>query len=858
MSFIKINLINLQSKSKGKMKKLRLILTILLGVMVLSINAQGLTKGVSKELAEQRKANISNVIYDLTFNIPANLNEKITGKNIITFDLKEKKDVVLDFLGDFSGTAYVLVGKRGKRKAVQCTYKNEHIVIPSRLLDEGTNKVELSFTSLDKALNRHQDYMYSLFVPDHARSCYPCFDQPDLRARYLTYIHAPKGWKTMVSDGCCPLPTYLYSFAAGNFFEKTATRDGREMRALYRETDPEKVAQLDKVFDEAAQDLQWMEGYTGIANPFADKFGILILPGYQFGGMEHPGAIQFSDRRIFLDKNATKEDLLSRSEIIAHEIAHLWFGDLVSLKWFEDVWTKEVFAGFMAEKITRRQYSKVDHNLNFIKTYMADAIAIDRTEGTHPIAQQLSNLNHASLLYDNIIYDKAPVMMCMLEDLMEAPVLQRGLQAFLADHAYGNASWDELVETLDKEAPTVGVRQFSDVWVKQKGMPNIHVTYQNDKVIVSQTDPYGRGLVWRQKFQIKLIYDLGTSRTLTVDMDKPTVSFKVVKAPDFIIPNYDGRGYGNFTVDDNYAKKLPLRLITTRNDLNRQCLLQTIHDNYLMGNITPSYFGELYRMMIKEKNPLIMSTAIDHMFKIASDMTIEQRRTLELCMMDLLGENRSKECRLLIIRKLAANAISKEVLDKIAKILYAHNDPLFNEHDYMDMAYRLAIVRPDQRHDILKKERAHLKTEELRNEFDYVSQACNPNAEARTKVFNNLLKPENRKHEPWALHLLRLLNSDVYEPQSNDYIAASIKSLPYIQQTSDIFFPGNWMKALLSGHKSKEASWIVENTLKSESGLSENLRNKVLEAAWVLMKQKPYVEKAKPVIVKKANKSTKK
>ena len=448
--------------------------------------------------------------------------------------------------------------------------------------------------------------------------------------------------------------------------------------------------------------------------------------------------------------------------------------------------------------------------------------------------------------------------MCMLEDLMEAPVLQRGLQAFLADHAYGNASWDELVETLDKEAPTVGIRQFSDVWVKQKGMPNIHVTYQNDKVIVSQTDPYGRGLVWRQKFQIKLIYDLGTSRTLTVDMDKPTVSFKVVKAPDYIIPNYDGRGYGNFTVDDNYAKKLPLRLITTRNDLNRQCLLQTIHDNYLMGNITPSYFGELYRMMIKEKNPLIMSTAIDHMFKIASDMTIEQRKTLELCMMDLLGENRSKECRLLIIRKLAANAISKEVLDKIAKILYAHNDPLFNEHDYMDMAYRLAIVRPDQRHDILKKERAHLKTEELRNEFDYVSQACNPNAEARTKVFNNLLKPENRKHEPWALHLLRLLNSDVYEPQSNDYIAASIKSLPYIQQTSDIFFPGNWMKALLSGHKSKEASWIVENTLKSESGLSENLRNKVLEAAWVLMKQKPYVEKAKPVVVKKANKSTKK
>ena len=133
MSFIKINLINLQSKTKGSMKNLRLMLTIMLSFMVLGMNAQGLTKGVSKELADERKENISNVIYDLTFNIPSNVNEKITGKNIITFDLKEKKDVVLDFLGDFSGTAYVITGKRAKRKAVQCTYRNEHIVIPSKL-----------------------------------------------------------------------------------------------------------------------------------------------------------------------------------------------------------------------------------------------------------------------------------------------------------------------------------------------------------------------------------------------------------------------------------------------------------------------------------------------------------------------------------------------------------------------------------------------------------------------------------------------------------------------------------------------------------------------------------------------------
>ena len=85
---------------------------------------------------------------------------------------------------------------------------------------------------------------------------------------------------------------------------------------------------------------------------------MVVLPGYQFSGMEHPGALQMNDRRIFLEKNATQEEQAARLELIAHETAHLWFGDLVSLKWFEDVWTKEVLANFMASKITRRTFSR--------------------------------------------------------------------------------------------------------------------------------------------------------------------------------------------------------------------------------------------------------------------------------------------------------------------------------------------------------------------------------------------------------------------------------------------------------------------------------------------------------------------
>lgn len=840
------------------MKNIKLLLTCLLSMMVLGTNAQMISKGVTKLLAENRKANIKNVLYDLSFNVPADVNQKVTGKNIITFELEEKADVVLDFQGGFDGTFYYYAGKKGKRRQALATYRDEHIIIPMKYMEPGKNKIELSFTALDNALNRHQDYMYTLFVPDKARSVFPCFDQPDLRARYLTKITAPSGWKTITSDGCCPLPTYLYSFVAGNFFEKTGTRDGREMRALYRETDPDKVAQLDKVFDEAAQALKWLEGYTGIANPFADKYGIVLIPGYQFGGMEHPGAIQLNDRRIFLEKNATQEELLARTELIAHETAHLWFGDLVAPQWFEDVWAKEVFANFMAAKITRRQYNKVDHDLNFIKTYQARAIAHDRTEGTHPIAQELDNVNHASLLYDDIIYNKAPVMMRMLERMMEPQVMQRGLQKYLSDHAYDNASWDDLIETLDKEAPGIGVRQFSEVWVKQKGMPHIHTAYRDGKVIVTQTDPFGRGIVWRQKFKIQLIYELGKSRVLDVEMDQPQKTFTAAYKPDYILPNYNGQGYGRFSLDEEFSKKLPMRLLTTRDDLARYNLLLVTHDNYLMGRIPPSYFGELYRMMMKEKNPLVMSTAIDHMHKIAFDMTMQQRKTLELCMLDLIGENHSKECYQYVIRKLAKHAVSPEVLDKIYTIWKQHNDPSFNEHDYMDMAYRLAMTRPDQRQEILSTQRGRLQTEDLRKEFDYVSRACDPSAEARTQLFNTILKRENRLQEPWAIQTLALLSADIYEPQNNNLIAPSLKSLEYIQETSDIFFPTRWMRALLWQHKTDEAKKEVENFLKTNPNYPENLKNKILEAAWIMMTQDTYVEKAKPAIVRDSKKSGKK
>ena len=259
--------------------------------------------------------------------------------------------------------------------------------------------------------------------------------------------------------------------------------------------------------------------------------------------------------------------------------------------------------------------------------------------------------------------------MRLLEDIVGQKELQTALQQYLSDYYYKSASWDDLVAIIDQQAPQAGVRQFSDVWVKQKGMPVIHTSYRDGQLIVSQKDPYGRGLFWRQKFDIRLIYDLDHSRTVTIDMTQPTVTMKLGRQPSSIVPNYSGRGYGRFTLDDPYTQKLPLRLIITRGDVNRYALMQTLHDNYLMGRIPPSYFGELYRDMTKEKNPLIMETGISHMISISENMPQNERQTLEQCIMDLLRENRRPEFQQTVVRLMSQRATSPQVKEQLQRMM---------------------------------------------------------------------------------------------------------------------------------------------------------------------------------------------
>ena len=785
--------------------------------------------GVSRELAVYRTAHISDVCYDLSFTVPDDKSKPVYFEELLMFDWSGEEDLQIDFQGEASQLgAKVLVND----KTVMTILKNEHIIIPAQFLVQGTNSIAITGHSGDKALNRSDDYMYTLFVPDHARSVFPCFDQPDLKAVFDLKLNIPEGWVSISNQTRKPIPTYLFSFTAGKFNVQTAMRDGRLLTALYRETDPAKVAQLPIVFDQVALSLRWMEEYTGIPYPF-EHYGFVVLPGYQFGGMEHPGCIQFNDMRIFLGPEPTPDEEMSRLNLIAHETAHMWFGDLVTMRWFDDVWTKEVYANFMADKIAREQFPGINHDLAFIKSHYPLAMSTDRTQGTHPIQQPLDNMNKAGLLYGNIIYHKAPIMMSKLEKEKGADNLRDGLRSYLQHFAYGNATWDDLIVELDRFNPEHSAQSFSDVWVKQKGMPVImHNVHR-----VVQSDPYDRGLVWKQGFDIGYVNENGRFCQHPIYMNDNDCLLDDRYNKGFFI-NSNAEGYGQFALDHKGISMMSDAWKTMAdNDLTRYAAVINLYENFHLGNITAS---ELARVLLEflehENNELIASTTCSYLGDLLSCLEGKQRAATEQRLFVLSQQHGLQSVRQTLLRQLSIMAVSPEVLDKLYAIWKDQSASFFNSRDYMRLAYHLAILHPYRWHQIVDQQRGRLDNVDQQREFDFISRACNPDTLVQQQLFDELLMAENRRVEPWARDMLALLNDPTREPLSNRYLIPGLDALQEVQRTGDIFFPGYWLTGLLSGHRSEGAKQAVHQWIDAHTSLDAALMNKLKENAYWLLR----------------------
>lgn len=755
-----------------------------------------LEPGVSIELAQFRKQTVSDVHYALSFTIPENKQASIEGTVKITFLVKGKEDIILDFCE--SREKLLSLTMNGKK----CDYAfwNEHIVIPNNSAKKGKNVIDIKFTAGNQSLNRRDGYLYTLFVPDRARTVFPCFDQPDIKGRFTLSLTIPQKWSA-VSNGkeiaakqskntpagmrVCefnetePLSTYLFAFAAGEFQHSTYTDErGMTIGAYHRETDPKRIAQLDDIFKQVAFSIRWQEQFTGVAYPF-QKYDLVILPGFQFGGMEHTGATFYNDNTLFLPDNPTTDEKLRRTQLIAHETSHMWFGDAVTMNWFDEVWTKEVFANYFAAEITAPLFPNVNHDLNWLRTYTTAAMDQDRTDGRTSIRQYLVNLRYAGLVYNNIIYNKAPVMLRQMVDKMGKDAFRRAIQKYMKKYLYGNASWDDLVHILNSESSKLNVKSFSEKWVNKAEFPQF-------------------------------------------------------KARTFL-GNRMGKVYGFTELNEEQLDSLMDYWPTEEDGTARQALLMTLHENYLAKNISDIEWTEfLIDNLSEEDDNLTASTLISY---LREPMLLQKNRqlieTYEKELLVLAQHHKIQSCRIETYRLLRGIMRTPVVIDKLYSTWEKQDEPL-SENDYTAMAYELALRKPASAQDILARQRQRITNPDRQRQFDFISRAVNPSASVRDELFKSLSDADNRRIEPWALSALYYLNHPLRDKESVQYIVPSLMLLPELQRTGDIFFPANWCNSLLSGHRCPEAYKAVESFLDANPNMMAMLRNKILTAEYYL------------------------
>lgn len=754
-------------------------------------------KGVSLALNDFRKSTISDVNYTLWFDIPEGKTAAIEGRTTIEFNLTDdSQPLVIDFNVDSTKIRSVKAGD----ESIAYQHKNEHIIVDPEYLQNGKNTISIEFTAGDLSLNRNEEYLYTLFVPDRASTCFPLFDQPNLKATYTLQLRTPAGWKAMSNgalreeqpddgnvlhsfDQTKPISSYIFAFSAGKFKAASQTVDGRPMTMYYRETDSVKVKKnVDEVFRLHAQALAWLEDYTAIPYPFG-KFDFTLIPSFQYGGMEHPGSIFYNESSLFLDDNASVNRKMGRASLIAHETAHMWFGDLVTMNWFNDVWMKEVFANFMAAKIVQPSFPEIDHDLRFLLAHYPSAYSVDRTKGANPIIQPLENLKNAGTMYGAIIYQKAPIVMRHLEKMIGEDKMKESLREYLQVYSYKNAVWDDLVAIIDKRVEE-DVAQWSKNWVYTAGMP-VYETV-ND---MNSIDEFKYGYVPISD-SVKAVFVHSYGR-----LDKP-----VFKAA-MLINIWESMLRGDGPRPTNW-----LPLVSAMSLLEKDPLIT----DYLLGCIENLWW-----------------TFLTDEQRASDQAQVEQQ------LWSLLKQTTDKGMKSSYFRTYRSVVMSDKGLKNLESLwnnTLVIPDLLLSEEDKITLAYELALKVPARQSVFINDQVAATKNPDRVERMKFVAPALSDDENIRDAFFESLRQDQNREHEAWVLEALSYLHHPLRAGSSEKYLLNSLELLQEIQLTGDIFFPQRWLNTTFEGYSTAGATDIVKKFVRDHPDYPPYLVNKIWQA----------------------------
>jgi len=815
--------------------------------------------GVSRELARNRAATISNVRYEMSLSLAKR--DTARGTVGVRFTAARSTDVVLDFRGPWLGTIRV------NGAEVRPEYNGAHLRIPARSIRSGANLVEAQFASMiapaGASIIRYHDardnsdYLYTLLVPSDANALFPCFDQPDLKARMTLSLTVPANWRAIAngitehvdSAGALstyrfretdPLPTYLFAFAAGPW---TRFGDARHTTPLWVRASRANEVEVDSLQTQVASALASLERYFGVKYPF-QQFQYMLSPAFPFGGMEHPGVTMFNEESFIYREPPTLNQRLGRRATIYHEVAHHWFGDDVTMRWFDDLWLKEGFATYMAAKMQDIE-GLPNPWMSFYLRNKPAAYDVDQTSGTTPVWQSLANLDQAKSNYGAIVYNKAPGILKQLNYLVGDTAFRAGLHDFLTSHAYGNATWQDLLASIGKAANRP-LTEWGRQYILRPGMPVLEqrVDVNNGRVnrlmlIQHPAQPFSGKGVWPMRTELVLWSRDSTPVFLPVEIQAETTIVAAAKGrrADFVFANANDNAYGLVMLDAASTRWLSEHIGEVKDPLLRAMLWGALWDLVRDARLAPAAFvTAAMRELPRETDEQIAAGIITRLSRAtATYISSTQERDLVGSVEQVLLRLGSDSSHPYGIRKNALDAfISMARTPGAIATLSAWLDststaglPLRQPTRWMIVTH--LVERGSARADSLIAAEERRDTTSSGKRSAFVAYAARPAAAVKNEYFRRYFA-DSTLNEEWTTASLRSFNSPDAAALTLPYLMPALDSLPWIQRNRRIFFLGSWLGSFIGGQRSGEALREVDRFLAEHPKLPLDLRQKVLQS----------------------------
>jgi len=594
------------------------------------------TPNITRAEAEARAKTISMVDYTLEFDFtPAG--DKYTGRAVIGFNVDQSgRDLRVDF-ADGEVTRVAINGV-----PFEPNYNKRVLAVPGNLLKKGRATLEIDFSHeysrQGRGLTRFTDpvdknvYLYTDFEPYDANRAFPCFDQPDLKATYAVKVTAPKTWEVITSvrensavqqgdtkiwdfPRSARYSTYIFPLHAGNY-AKWEDKNFRYPLRLFARKSLAKYVKPAEWFPISKHGFDFFESYYGYAYPYK-KYDQIIVPEFNAGAMENVAAVTFTERFISRGPK-TRAQVQGLANTILHEMAHMWFGNLVTMRWWGDLWLNESFATYTSSVAQAAYPEFKDQWQSFFggKTW---AYREDQMITTHPIVATVRDTNEAFTSFDSITYGKGASVLKQLSFYLGEENFKKGLKAYFERFAEKNTEYADFMGVMAEASgrkleawqkswfETAGVNAFSaqfeckDGRVSQFAITQMSVS--GDKIV----RPHATQIAFLARRNGKVV----ANDVIRAEISAPTTYLTEAvgkECPYVVYLNHEDYGYFKTKLDDRSVANLRTSLPEVEDSLLRHELWFALWDKVLDAEMPMQAYGQILTRdgLTKENNELLL------------------------------------------------------------------------------------------------------------------------------------------------------------------------------------------------------------------------------------------------------------